>query len=188
MSINKSKLTKSIQDRGNYTPIPNDIWSCPISCKAKIIYVYLLSNSDKWNPGIREIANSTGVSTDTVSKSLIELENACMLQIIKPEYRGMRTQYIFSSVLDWKSPTSVHADTVPVSDEDTTEDFMEVSPKQQSAPSSAPKPAFFDVLRDWQKYRSSVNPEASPADFFAGRNLPLSSLTETQIRILKAGK
>jgi len=82
----------------------------------------------------------------------------------------------------------VNHDVKPKPLEDTTEDFVEVSPKQQNTPSSAPKPAFFDVLRDWQKYRSSVNPDASPADFFAGRNLPLSSLTETQIRILKAGK
>ena len=101
MSINKSKLQKSIQRRANFTQVPNDIWAQPISAKAKIVFVYLLTNSEKWSPGHREIAAATGVRKQSLPGFFKELEDQSLLTIHKATQSGMRDEYEFTDIEDW---------------------------------------------------------------------------------------
>lgn len=112
MSVNKSKLTKSIQERGNYSIIPNELWKLPLSVKAKTTYCFLISQSDSWNPGTREIASGTSTSLPTVRKALTELERVKMI-VINEGPHGFRNLYEITGTNEWdfsdcvkpKSPT-----------------------------------------------------------------------------------
>lgn len=114
MSINKSALTKSIQDRGNYTTLPNDIWSTPISTKAKIVYIYLLSNREKWAPGTREIASATAIGRDSVKAAIQELEAHSMILVDRPEQAGLRITYVFTAIENWLTIPKVESTTLPI--------------------------------------------------------------------------
>lgn len=111
MSINKSKLTKSIQDRGGYFTGPNEIWTLPISSKAKIVYLYLISQSDTWNPGSREIAAGTSIGRDSVREALKELEFNKMITISEGPH-GLRNVYDIAGLKEWDftstGPKHVH--------------------------------------------------------------------------------
>ena len=137
MSTNKSKLTKSIQDRGNFTPVPNDIWEAPIPTQSKLIFIYLLSNSEKWAPGHREIHSNTGVRRASISNYIKELEDKNMLTVTPPPKQGMRAKYEFTSLLSWnlenkqtedinmeKSEKIIKAYMVQFGDEDLRKDVM----------------------------------------------------------------
>lgn len=100
MSLNKSKLVKSIQDRGQYTVVPNDLWEKPIKPSAKIVYVFIISQSDGWHPGQRSIATRTGYSQSTVSNALQDLQDTNMLEIISNGV-GMRHTYIINAIEEW---------------------------------------------------------------------------------------
>lgn len=107
MSVNKSALTKSIQDRGNYTTLPNDIWKAPISAKAKTVYIYLISNGEKWAPGTREIAAATSIGRDSVKTAIEELEKHNMILVDRPEQAGLRITYIFTAIENWLTVVEV---------------------------------------------------------------------------------
>ena len=102
MSINKSDLTKSITNRGGFSMVPNDIWTQTISNHAKIVYMYLLAQSEKWNPGSREIATGTSIGRDSVRNALKELEAAKMITISEGP-RGLRDIYQFNPLEDWST-------------------------------------------------------------------------------------
>jgi len=100
MSVNKSKLSRSIQSRGQYFIGPNEIWSLPLSTKAKITYIFLISQSDSWNPGTREIADAIGMGRDSVTEALAELQNRNMISIIDNGH-GMRKTYMVNGIEEW---------------------------------------------------------------------------------------
>lgn len=100
MSVNKSKLSRSIQSRGQYFIGPNEIWSLPLSTKAKITYIFLISQSDSWNPGTREIADAIGMGRDSVTEALAELQEVNMISIID-NGQGMRKTYMVNGIEEW---------------------------------------------------------------------------------------
>lgn len=100
MSVNKSKLSRSIQNRGQYFIGPNEIWSLPISSKAKLTYIYLISQSDSWNPGIRVISDAIGIGREGVADALSELEQKKMIEIVD-NGTGMRKTYMVNGIEEW---------------------------------------------------------------------------------------
>ena len=101
MSVNKSELTRSISQRGHFSIIPNEIWTLELSMKAKIVFLYLLSQSDTWNPGLRGIAEGTSISVPTARLALKELEDANMITVSE-SIQGLRNVYCFTSMECWK--------------------------------------------------------------------------------------
>jgi hypothetical protein len=100
MSVNKSDLTKSIQSRGQYSIVPNEIWNLPLSKHAKIVYIFIISQADTWNPGTRQIAEGTCSSLTTVCNALKELQDHYML-IIDVAPTGLRNVYRITGLSDW---------------------------------------------------------------------------------------
>lgn len=109
MSVNKSKLVKSIQDRGNYSTVPNELWELSVSVKAKTAYCYLLAQSDRWNPGVREIADGISMSKNSAREAIRELEAAGMIEVDEGPH-GLRNVYSFTAICDWTAhPNSAPA-------------------------------------------------------------------------------
>lgn len=112
MSVNKNELNKSISSRGQFSLIPNEIWTLPISMKAKIAYMYLLSQSESWNPGVRGIAEGTSMSVPTVRTALKELED-CHMITVSESAQGLRNIYVFNSIESWNFAGCAKDCTVP---------------------------------------------------------------------------
>lgn len=100
MSVNKSKLARSIMNRGQWSPQPNELWNMPISVKAKSAYCYLLAQSDSWNPGLKGIAAGISMSINSARAAIKELEDANMV-IVEQSPNGLRNVYIFTGVDEW---------------------------------------------------------------------------------------
>ena len=101
MSVNKTKLISSIQKRGGYFQGPNEIWEIKgLSMKAKVIYLYLLAQSDNWNPGLKGIATGTSVSINTARAAIKELEDNKMIEV-ETHANGLRNIYTFTSLEEW---------------------------------------------------------------------------------------
>ena len=119
MSVNKSKLAKSIMDRGQWSPQPNELWSMPISVKAKSAYCYLLAQQDNWNPGLKGIATGISMSINSARAAIKELEDANMISV-EQSPNGLRNVYTFTGVDEWNcqaasnSAQATHADSAPV--------------------------------------------------------------------------
>ncbi len=108
MSVNKSQLTKSIQDRGQYATVPNELWTLPLSIKAKTAFCFLIAQSEKWNPGLRGIAAGISMSVSTAKRAIEELESANMIQV-ESSPNGLRNVYTFTSINDWTVPSVAQA-------------------------------------------------------------------------------
>jgi len=116
MSVNKNKLVKSIQTRGGYSIYPNEIWELPISFKAKTMFLYLLGQSDSWNPGMRAISDILGMGRDSITLALQELADSNMLEISKAG-QGMRQVYHINGMEEWNIPSKQVALSKATSDE-----------------------------------------------------------------------
>lgn len=113
MSVNKSKLAKSIMDRGQWSPQPNELWSMPISVKAKSAYCYLLAQSDTWNPGLKGIATGISMSVNSARAAIKELEDANMITV-EQSPNGLRNIYTFTGVNEWNCQAASDSALAPV--------------------------------------------------------------------------
>lgn len=100
MSINKNKLIESITSRGDFTIVPNELWSLNITHKAKIVYVFILMQSQKWEPSIRCIAAGVNYGNDAVLQAIKELQRVKMIEIM-PRGPGLRNEYFLTSIKEW---------------------------------------------------------------------------------------
>ena len=100
MSVNKQKIQRDIQGRSGYTKVPNKIWGLKISQKSKIIYVYLISQAESWEPSIRDIALGTGYNSDSVMRAIKELTRCNMVSTVS-RGSGLRNEYIFNDLKEW---------------------------------------------------------------------------------------
>ena len=101
MSVNKRSFVKSVMDSGNYTPVPNLLWQVPISATAKSVFVFIISQGENWNPGMRSIADGVGISRNTIARAINELQAAGMIQIDQGA-KGFRQVYTIQNVEFWK--------------------------------------------------------------------------------------
>jgi hypothetical protein len=100
VSVNKNKFTNSIMNRGAWTPVPNEIWEKPITHKAIVVFLYLLSQAEDWQPSIKCIAKGCDCNRKTVMFALEELVAAKMVTITV-QGLGLRNEYMLHSVKDW---------------------------------------------------------------------------------------
>lgn len=106
MSVNKNQVHKSITSRGNFSIVPNEIWTKSISLKSKAVYIYLLGQSEKWNSGVREIAAALSISIPTARDALKELELNSYITI-ELSAQGLRNVYSFNDPSDWSDKGAV---------------------------------------------------------------------------------
>jgi hypothetical protein len=100
MSINKNKLIESITSRGGFTIVPNEIWSLPITHKAKLVYVFILMQAQKWEPSIRSIGSGVNYGNDAVLQAIKELQRVKMIEIM-PRGPGLRNEYYLTPIEEW---------------------------------------------------------------------------------------
>lgn len=72
-----------------YTILPNDIWSLPLKSDCKLVFIYLHSfkNAPSIHPTIDIIAKNTGLSWDTVNRSLKLLEKQKLITVYRKHRR-----------------------------------------------------------------------------------------------------
>jgi hypothetical protein len=105
MSANKKVLAKEIRKKKrNFTIVPNELWEADVSAAAKIVWVYLLSNADNFDPSTRLIAKRVGLTRKALERVMRELQDAGMIRH-KAGARGDRNQhlYVLESMLRWES-------------------------------------------------------------------------------------
>jgi hypothetical protein len=74
-----------------------------MSSKARFVYIYIIGQSEKWNPGLRSMANAIRISKDSVSRGIKELEKMNML-VITGSGPGSRDCYALTSPTEWSLP------------------------------------------------------------------------------------
>jgi hypothetical protein len=104
MSVNKTRLSNSILKRGNYAPVPNELWSLKLSIRAKTAYCYLVAQSEDWRPGLRSIAEGISASVNTARAAIKELEDANMIEV-EHSPNGLRNIYSFTGIDEWNLKT-----------------------------------------------------------------------------------
>jgi hypothetical protein len=102
MGCNKKRHNDSIQERGRYSTVPNELWSFPIDYAAKFIWGYLLSCGPSWNTSRNNIAKSLGMSVNTVSKHVYDLITYNMVQLTSDSDEAWEFEII--PVDEWKMP------------------------------------------------------------------------------------
>jgi Mn-dependent DtxR family transcriptional regulator len=58
-----------------------------------MVYLYLLSQAEEWNPSHGQIASATGISKRSVVRAIQRLEELGLLEIQKG-YNGAKTTYV----------------------------------------------------------------------------------------------
>lgn len=101
MSMNKKSVCEEIIDIKNYTTVPNLVWDLNISGKAKIVWIYLLSNASHFDPSNRFISEKTGLCRLSVQNALNELSVNGLIDIIPAIKRGKRTRYRMRGPSEW---------------------------------------------------------------------------------------
>lgn len=115
MSANKSVVSKEVKDAKGFFQCPNKIFNNKLTPIEKLVYQYLLSNTDSWTPGTRMIGEAVGCSHNAVGKAINTLVKAGMIEVKKAE-KGHRDEYWISSINNWndsviEGTTSGHPDT-----------------------------------------------------------------------------
>ena len=81
MSILKKDYVDEIMDRGEYALVPNEFYRRrDIDAIAKIIWGEILSLPPNWQASRNRLATMLGLSKDTVSSKIADLERANMLK------------------------------------------------------------------------------------------------------------
>lgn len=96
---NRNQLNKI---RKHYSKIPNKLYNCNVSITAIGLYCYLASNSETFNPSIKNICSILQISKGTAIKYLGELKNRNLIKLIRPGGERVVSEYEFCSPDDWK--------------------------------------------------------------------------------------
>ena len=88
--------------RKGYFKVPYQIKSMDLNSKSILIYMYLCSYSEDFNPSVRYLASELGISKAKVNESLDELINKGIIQLIKQGNRTKPNEYMFNSPKKWR--------------------------------------------------------------------------------------
>lgn len=120
MSKNRDKLVSHIfESRVGFTVIPNRIWSMQISNNAKLIYTYIVSNQETYDPGYKDIRDRCGLGNSSIRSATKELHEHNMV-VRRPDGQG----YIYALTYpeEWTQE--------PVSYDDSADPDTELCPER----------------------------------------------------------
>lgn len=124
MSKNRDEVIKqSISHIEGYTVVPNLLWSMPVSNNAKLIYCYLISRSENFNPGYKVMRIDCGLGNNSIQSAIHEL---CMYGMISlSQSNGSRNFYVLSDLDEWQNTPSNVTD-FPISEPENHADIVTV--------------------------------------------------------------
>jgi predicted DNA-binding transcriptional regulator len=88
--------------RKGYFKVPFQIKSMGLSSKALMVYFYLCSYSEDFNPSVRYLASELGISKVTVKDCLDELVTKQIIVLLKQGNRTKPNEYMFNSPKKWR--------------------------------------------------------------------------------------
>ena len=101
MSKNRNKIVEHARNSGNgFTPVPNELWKMPISNNAKLVFTYLISCFEDFDPGYDKIQENCALGKDSIRSAIDEMVQRNMIAKHSGD-RGMRNTYSFIEVDSW---------------------------------------------------------------------------------------
>ena len=93
--------------RKGYFKVPFQIKSMGLNNKTLLVYFYLCSCSEEFNPSVRYLASELGISKVTVKECLEELVTKGIITLIKQGKRTKPNEYMFNSPKKWRKDGNI---------------------------------------------------------------------------------
>lgn len=108
---NKTRLNKLKKD---FFKAPTKIFRMDLDSSTVLVYCYMASCSEKFNPSIRTISNVLRISNSTASDAINKLKDMNIIQMNQPLKKGFRAEYKFMPPDQWRKLEQVLvAETIP---------------------------------------------------------------------------
>ena len=85
----------------NFYKGPTNIIKAGLSSSSLLVYFFLTTCSEGFNPSVRYIASSVGLNKNTVCKALKELQSKNIIILHEPAVNGLSAKYEFVSPDRW---------------------------------------------------------------------------------------
>ena len=120
----KSEYQKVLKEE--FFRLPNSIFKIKLPARAVVVFGYLVSCPETFNPSIERISNETGLSEPTVRGGVKDLEDKNMLKVTPRKKRGGRSRYGITPHTEWAKTLST---TLMEVDKSTAASSQEIYPQ-----------------------------------------------------------
>ena len=102
----KNKKLLQSQIKNNYTKLPNKIFNLGIPPQLALVYLYLISLPEDFNPSIKNICDKVMISRPTAMKHLKWLQGCGMIKRISKgnNYKHKVSVYELCPITTWSIP------------------------------------------------------------------------------------